>query len=215
MEKYSEEKLQVIEAGKQMLRNGWVVGTWGNISIRTEDGKCMVITPSGVDYELITPESMCVIDLKGNLVTGVRPSIESELHLKIYQTRADVNAVIHTHSTYASALAALRITVPPVFDEMAQIIGGEIRTAEYALPGSRELADHCVKTLGNVMAVLLANHGAVCVAENLPGAFKICHVLEKVLESYILARSVGEPVVLKQEDVAFMRDYFTNVYDRQ
>lgn len=214
MDNYLKEKELVIQAGKDMLNRGWVVGTWGNISVRTEDGRCMVITPSGVDYDLITPEGMCVIDLDGNLLSGEKPSIEWGLHLKVYQTRKDVGAVVHTHSTYASAIAALRETVPPVFDEMAQIIGGELKTARYALPGSQELAENCVQALEDRMAVLLANHGAVCVGKDLKEAFKVSDVLEKVLQSYILARSIGEPVVLEEREVQMMRDYFNNVYGK-
>lgn len=214
MNNYSEEKELVIEAGKTMISSGLTVGTWGNISIRTSDGKYMIITPSGIDYETITPEMMSIVNMKGELVSGEKPSIESGLHLGIYKKREDVNAVIHTHSIYTCAIAATRMDVPPVFDEMAQIIGGGIKTAKYALPGSQELAQNCVEALGDKMAVLMANHGGVCVGKDLEGAFKITNVLEVSLKSYCLAKSIGNPVVLHDKDVEFMREFFLKKYGK-
>lgn len=214
MENYIEEKKMVIEAGKDMLKRSWTVGTWGNISVRTKDKKYMVITPSGVDYEVITPEMMSLVSMDGELISGKKPSIETGLHLEIYKNRQDVNAVVHTHSVYTGAVASTRITVPPILDEMAQIIGGEVKTAEYALPGSKELAHNCKEALGDKMAVLLANHGGVSVGKDLKEAFKITSVLEISLKSYFIAKVIGNPVVLDDKDVNFMRDFFMNSYGK-
>lgn len=212
---YLKEKQLVIDSGKRMLHSGFTVGTWGNISVRTEDGKYMVITPSGVDYDTITPEMMNLIDMDGSCIEGCKkPSIEWQLHLSIYKSREDVNAVIHTHATYSSAVAATRTNIPPVLDEMAQIIGGEVKTAEYALPGSPELAANCVKALGDKMSALLANHGAVCVGKSMDHAFKVNAVLEQGIQIYILSKMVGAPVELNSKDVEFMRYFFNNVYGK-
>ncbi|MCY6370783.1 class II aldolase/adducin family protein [Clostridium ganghwense] len=214
MNNYMEEKRMVIEAGKTMLNSGLTVGTWGNLSVRTADGKYIVITPSGVDYEKITPEMMSLVDMDGKLVSGKKPSIEAGLHLGIYKKREDVNAVIHTHSIYTCAVAATRTDVPAVLDEMAQIVGGGIKTAKYGLPGSQELASNCAEALGDRMAVLLANHGGVCVGKDLKDAFKITNVVEVSLKSYCLAKSIGNPVALDDKDVNFMRDFFLNSYGK-
>ncbi|MCY6483412.1 class II aldolase/adducin family protein [Clostridium aestuarii] len=211
---YIEEKKMVIEAGKKMLNSGLTVGTWGNLSVRTKDKKYMVITPSGVDYEKITPEMMSLVDMDENLVSGKKPSIEAGLHLGIYKNREDVNAVIHTHSIYTCTVAATREDVPPVLDEMAQIVGGGIKTAKYGLPGSPELARNCVEALDDRMAVLLANHGGVCVGKDLQDAFKITNVVEVSLKSYCLAKAMGNPVALDDKDVDFMRDFFLNKYGK-
>lgn len=215
MSNYLKEKQMVINAGKNMKHHGLTVGTWGNISVRTKDGKYSVITPSGVDYDTITPEMMCVVDMEGNVIQGSKkPSIETGLHINIYKVREDVNAVVHTHAVYSTAAAANRMEVPPVLDELAQAIGGTVKTAEYGLPGSKELADNCVKALGDKMAVLLANHGAVCVGDDLPAAFKVCDVLEKGLQIYALAKILGEPIILEEDDVKIMRNFFKNSYGK-
>ncbi|MEA4828319.1 class II aldolase/adducin family protein [Clostridium sp. JNZ J1-5] len=214
MGNYLKEKNDVIQAGKSMLKEGYTVGTWGNISVRSDDGKYMIITPSGVDYEIITPEMMSVVDMDGNLISGKKPSIEAGLHLAIYKKRQDVNAIMHSHSIYTCAIAATREEVPPVLDEMAQIVGGGIKVAEYALPGSAELAENCVTALGDRMAVLLANHGGVCVGRDMKDAYKITKVVEVSLQSYCLAKSIGSPVTLSDEQVGFMRDFFLNAYGK-
>lgn len=214
MENYLKEKNQVIQAGKAMLKEGYTVGTWGNISLRSDDGKYMIITPSGVDYDIITPDMMSVVDMEGNLVSGKKPSIETGLHLAIYKKRPEINAVMHSHSVYTCAIAATREDVPPVLDEMAQIVGGGIQVAEYDLPGSPELAKNCVEALGDKMSVLLANHGGVCVGRNIKEVYKITKVVEVSLQSYCLAKSIGNPVVLSTEQVNFMRNFFLNSYGK-
>lgn len=197
-----------------MLKEGYTVGTWGNISVRAQDGKYMIITPSGIDYETITPEMMSVVDIDGNLISGKQPSIEAGLHLSIYKKRLDINAVMHSHSVYTSAVACTRQDVPPVLDEMAQIIGGGIKVAKYGLPGSPELAKNCVDALEDKMATLLANHGGVCVGRNLAEAYKITGVLEVCLKSYCLGKIIGVPVALEKDNVDFMRNYFLNDYGK-
>lgn len=214
MENYLKEKNQVIQAGKAMLKDGYTVGTWGNISVRSDDGNYMIITPSGVDYEIIAPDMMSVVDMEGNLVSGKKPSIETGLHLAIYKKRPEINAVMHSHSIYTCAIAATREDVPPVLDEMAQIVGGGIQVAEYALPGSPELAKNCAEALEDRMAVLLANHGGVCVGRNIKEAYKITKVVEVSLQSYCLAKSIGNPVALSTEQVNFMRNFFLNSYGK-
>lgn len=214
MSNYLKEKSEVIKAGQAMLNAGYTVGTWGNISVRSDDGKYIVITPSGIPYEDLTPEIVSVADLEGNLLSGKKPSIETFLHLGIYKKRTEINAVVHTHSVYTCAVAMTRQDVPPILDEMAQIIGGGIRVAKYALPGTMELAANCAEALGDRMAVLLANHGGVCVGKDLNEAFKITKVLEVSLQSYCLGKIIGTPVPLSQEQVEKMRDYFLNDYGK-
>lgn len=214
MERYLKEKESIIKAGKDMVKNNWTVGTWGNISVRSEDGECVIITPSGIDYNIITVEMVSVIDKDGNLLSGNKPSIETPLHLAIYKNRPDVGAVVHVHSPYTSAIACTRTNIPPVFDEMAQILGGGVETAEYALPGSDELANNCVKALGDRMAALLANHGGVAVGKDLDEALKIVEVLEKCLMSYAIAKSFGTPIPLGDDEIMFMRKFFMNHYGK-
>jgi L-fuculose-phosphate aldolase len=135
-----------------------------------------------------------------------------DLHLKIYRARQDVNAIVHTHPIYSQVFAVLREPIPPIIDEAAQLMGGPVPCAAYALPGSPELARNCVEALGKGWACLMANHGAICVGADMDGAFKISIVLEMTAHIYQLARSIGKPVYLEDDLVAAMHDYAYNRY---
>ncbi|MBC7323873.1 MAG: class II aldolase/adducin family protein, partial [Moorella sp. (in: Bacteria)] len=144
--------------GRRLVEERLVVGTWGNISIREDDGQLFVITPSGMPYECIKPEDTVIVNFAGEVVEGDRkPSTETPLHSAIYQARPDVGAVVHTHSTYAGACAVARVPLPPITEDLVQIAGGGVDVAEYALPGSTQLAENALRALGDKNAVLLAN----------------------------------------------------------
>ena len=156
-------KKEIIEGGKRLLKEGLVARTWGNISIRVDDS-WMLITPSGRPYETLTKEDIVLVNYHTSAYEGpVRPSSEKGLHCEIYRTRKEVHAVIHTHQVNASTVAAARREVPPVLDDMAQIIGPTVRVADYALPSTRKITKNTVKALRGRKAALMANHGAVCV----------------------------------------------------
>lgn len=192
-------KKEIIKYGNLLIAKGLVTGTGGNISARL-DQDLMIVTPSGMPYDQLLPDDLVIIDLEGNIVEGKRkPSIEVNMHRSILLARPDVNAVIHTHSVYATAIAATRQDFPPVIDTMAIVFGGGIKTAEYAGVGTKELAENVVAALGNKPAALLANHGAVGVGTSLAGAFDVCELLEASAKSYIYASIIGKPVVLTEE----------------
>ena len=192
-------KRQIIEYGTLLIKKGLVIGTGGNISVRINENR-MMITPSGMAYDSLLPEDIVILDMNGNVVEGNRrPSIEVNMHRCILMVRKDINAIVHTHSVYASAVAVTRQELPPVTDAMAIVFGGAIKTAEYARTGTEELANHVVETLGNSSAVLLANHGAVGVGKSLTEAFGICELLEVSAKTYIYANMIGKPVVLSKE----------------
>ena len=121
--------------------------------------------------------------------------------------------MIHTHPIYSQVFAALHRSIPAVIDEAAQALGGEVETAEYALPGTQELAENTIKALGkDKMACLLANHGAVCLGEDLGKAFKTCAVLEMTAQIYHMALQIGTPHIIPADKVAFMREFVANHY---
>ena len=135
----SDAKSVVCEAGKRLLRENLVSGTWGNLSLRMDDEN-MIITPSGKPYELLSPEDMVRVNYRTLSWEGEsKPSSELKLHAAIYLDRKDVNAVIHTHQPNASTVAAARREVPPILDDMAQIIGPSVRVAAYALPNTKKI----------------------------------------------------------------------------
>jgi L-fuculose-phosphate aldolase len=167
-------------------------------------------------YDALCEDDIVVAKLDGTLVEHRRkPTIEKDMHLGIYRARPDINAIAHTHPIYSQVFAVLREDIPPVIDEAAQIMGGAVRCAAYALPGSAELAKNCVEALGEKgRACLLANHGAVCVGANMDGAFKVSTVLEMTAHIYQLARAIGKPAVLGEDLVAIMHDFAYNQYGK-
>jgi L-fuculose-phosphate aldolase len=206
---------EVLQACRKMQAGGMTVGTWGNISVRISN-ESFLITPSGMSYDSLDIEDIVMVSMNGQTVNSKRkPSIEHSLHRMIYLARPDVGAVIHTHPQYSTAFAIAREPIPPVSEELVQIIGEGVRCANYALPGTKELADYVVEGLGKNNAVLLANHGAVCVGESLAGAFKVAEVLEKAAKTIILARIIGTPQIISHEDCSKMQDFARNHYGQR
>ncbi|MBO4289661.1 MAG: class II aldolase/adducin family protein [Lachnospiraceae bacterium] len=196
-----DEKQQIIAAGKRLIHEGYTTHTWGNISLRGADGR-IYLTPSSMDYDLITKEDVAVLDLEGNLLEGARkPSIEKDLHLEIYRRRPEAGAIVHTHPMESLAFACMGEEIPLITDAAVMTLRDTVRTAPYGLPGSKELAANCADTLGNeAMAVLLANHGAVCLGADLEAAFKTAKVLELTAELCRKIRSMGaEPEPLPEK----------------
>jgi L-fuculose-phosphate aldolase len=181
----------VCEAGKRLLREHLVSGTWGNISLRINE-EIMVITPSGMPYETLSPEDMVVVNYKTLAWEGEKkPSSELKLHAAIYRERSKITAVIHTHQANASTVAAARREVPPILDDMAQIIGPSVKVAAYALPNTQCIVRKTLKALRGRNAALMANHGAVCIGRDMEEAFVVCQVLEKACRSFIEAEFLG------------------------
>lgn len=188
------------EAAQQLAREGLVVGTAGNVSVRTRAG--LVITPSAVPYEQLTSAHLAALDAVGVQVGGThRKSSEWRLHLALYQARGGVQAVVHTHSAAATALAVLRRPIPPIHYAMHQL-GGEVPVAPYATFGTAELAEGVVAALGAGHAALMANHGAVVVGESLAAALERARLLEWVCRVYLHALSGGTPHVLSPSEMA-------------
>lgn len=213
---YLEERQQVVEAGMAMASAALAVGTWGNISCRLPDADLMAITPSGMDYNILQPEDILIMDLDGNIVDGRRkPSTEDPLHRAIYSARKDIDAIVHTHSFYASAMAAARKPIPGAMEDLVQIVGGDVRVARYSLPGTPELGRNVVEAMEGRNGVLLANHGVVGAAKDLKQALTICQIIEKSALITIAAQAVGGVVELPQGDIDSMRTYFLTKYGQR
>ncbi|MFN8254429.1 MAG: class II aldolase/adducin family protein [Bacteroidales bacterium] len=214
MENIENLKLQIIEAGKRLLQEGLVSRTWGNISIRVDE-KFMLITPSGREYEGLTPDDIVIVNYHTSKYEGnVKPSSEKELHCEIYRNRKDVQAIIHTHQMNASTVAAARREVPPVLDDMAQLIGPSIKVANYAISGTSWIARNVVKALKGRNAALMANHGAVCVGRNLDEAFTVCQVLEKACKAFIEAEFLGGAKSINKFEAYLMHQVYLKKYSK-
>lgn len=212
MSKWQEEKRIVLEAGRKMAEKGLVVGKSGNVSLRlpSEGGReLLAITPTSKYYDLLSVDDIQVIDfevepIEGNLI----PSVETMLHIGIYQARKNINAVIHTHSVFASAIAVAGKEIPAILDDQVTFIGGEIKLTKYALPGSQELVDNTLAALGERNAVLLPNHGAVGIGRTMRDAFNVCELLEKAAKIYFYALASGKVNPLPAEAVEIEKAFF-------
>jgi L-fuculose-phosphate aldolase len=199
---------QIVDAGWRLLEAGLTDGTSGNISVRGPDGERMLITPTHQDWRFLRDRDLVWLDLTTGNATGLRkPSSEWRLHASIYAARPDVQAIVHHHGAFASAVAVARKTIPVLVDEAADI--GPIPTAPYAPSASQELAETVSAQLSRGSnAVLLANHGAVAVGGDLPEAVRRALEIERLAKIYIGAEILGGAQALDKEAVAKSRDFF-------
>jgi len=218
MTQNSKETLKkvLVDTGLKMLLEGLTVGTWGNFSVRDPETGLIYITPSGMDYREIQTDDIVVLEPSLEIVDGFRiPSVEKVMHVSVYNSRLDVNAVIHTHSLYSTVLGVNGMELPGISEDFVQIVGDKMVCSEYALPGTPDLARNVLRGLGNRNAVLLPNHGTVVVGPDMPMALTICHVVEKTAQIFILAKSIGTPNLISKEDIKAMQDYASNIYGQR
>lgn len=206
---------ELCQAAKNMYTSGLVAGTWGNLSARI-DADYMVVTPSGMKYDTLNPDDMVVMNMHDYSYRGsLKPSIEYFMHARLLLDNPGQNAVVHTHSTYALMLATARKPIPPVCDDQVQILGGDIRVADYTLPGTPEMAETVVKTMRGRSGALIPNHGAVTIGRTLEEALLASVVLEKAAQVYLGTLALGGPVVLDPADIDAMHDFYTNKYGQR
>ncbi len=210
-----EARVQVRDMGLKLLKEGLVARTWGNVSCRL-DSERFVITPSGRSYEDVTPEEMVIVNIQSGDYEGhIKPSSEGKVHQELYRTRSEVAAVIHTHQTNASVVAAARREVPPILDDQVQILGPTVRVADYALPTTKKMVRVCVKALKGRQAALMANHGAICVGRSLDEAFVACIVLEKACKAFIEAEFLGGAKSINIFEAHLMHQFYLRKYSKQ
>ena len=207
-------KQEVVNAGLRLIRDGLTIETWGNVSMRNPKNGLIYLTPSAMPYDQITKEDILVMTPDGQIREGFRkPTIEWGLHLAVYAARPDAQVILHTHPLHSQIFGVLRREIPVIHDEMAQTLGGPVRVAEYALPGSEALAENAVRALGSEgKAILLANHGAVVIGAAMDKAFRACKALEMAAEIYYKALTIGPVYEISQEDTAYMKDFAENRY---
>ena len=173
-------------------RLGYFVGTWGNISVRVTEG--LLVTPSRIAYEEVQPDDLVVVGWEGGVVRGQRvPTSETELHRQLMLERPDLGAIIHSHSPWASVCACAHRAIPVLSDDMAEVIGGEVRCAPYVPAGRhRELAQAVREAIGpDACAVLLGNHGVAAGGRDLAEAIVACQFVEKAAMIFVQAQAIG------------------------
>ncbi len=199
----------------ELPRNGLVAWTSGNVSARVPGADLMVIKPSGIGYDDLTPESMVVCDLDGNPVSdGFTPSSDTATHSYIYRHMPEVGGVVHTHSTYATAWAALGEPIPCVITAMADEFGGEIPVGPFALIGSDEIGRGVVATLSGHRspAVLMRSHGVFTIGPAVRDAVKAAIMCEDVARTVHAARLLGHPEPLPQDQVDALHKRYKEHY---
>lgn len=209
-----EERELIVEYGKKLITSGLTKGTGGNISIYNRQQNLMAISPSGLDYFETEPGDIVVLNLKGEIVDGrCKPSSELEMHSIFYQKREDINAIVHTHSPFCTTIAALNWDLPAV-SYLVAYAGPDVRCAKYATFGTPELANNAFEAMKDRRAVLLANHGLLAGAKDIANAFNIAEEIEFSAEIYYRAKSIGNPVILSDEEMKLMAEKFKNYGQR-
>lgn len=206
-----KEREELIVYGKKMIIENLTKGTGGNLSVFNREKNLMAITPSGISYFDITPEDIVIIDVTtGKIVVGHRvPSSECDMHRIFYKYRDDIDAVVHTHSTFSTTISCLNINLPPIHYILATA-GVDVRCAEYATYGTVRLAKNAFEAMKNRNAALLANHGLITGGKTLKEAFSIALDVEFCSELFCRAKSMGEPISLSVEEMTSMMERFKN-----
>ena len=209
---------EVADLHGELMRNGLVIWTAGNVSARVPGHDLMVIKPSGVSYDELTPEAMVVTDLHGVLVEGDHsPSSDTAAHGYVYRHRSAAGGVVHTHSTYATAWAARAEPIPCVLTMIADEFGGEIPVGPFALIGDDSIGRGIVDALrgSRSRAVLMAGHGPFTIGRDARDAVKAAVMLEDVARTVHIARQLGTPPELPAADVTSLFERYQNVYGQE
>ncbi len=204
-------RMKVIEGAKTMLKYGLVVLTGGNLSARDEESGYVFITPSGVAYETLRPEEIVAVDLDGKIVEGkLRPSVDLNMHLAIYQARSDVFSIAHTHSTYATALSSLGMRLPDITSTLAYTNGpGGIDLVPYYHVFDPMLGKSIVQKMANRYAVLLQNHGVMACGINIHRCLQMALMAEQVSKIYLIAKSIREPFEMEPDKAREIFEHYT------
>lgn len=198
-----KEREEVVEYGKKMFNDGLTKGTGGNISILNRERGLMAVSPSGIPYLDLLPEDVVIIDVQtGKIIDGDKvPSSESDMHRIFYKYREDINAMVHTHSKFATGVSCTGEKLPAVHYLLA-VAGLDVPCAEYATYGTIKLAKNAYAAMEGTKAVLLSNHGMLTGGKDLSEAYNIAENVEFACELYFIAKTVGTPKILPKDEMA-------------
>ncbi len=210
-----KQRQQLLKACQTLDKLGLNRGTSGNVSLRVknhshhDNGDAgFLITPSGMPIHSMVADDLVWMDFNANATGSRRPSSEWRFHLDILAARTDVNAIVHTHSVFATTLSTFRQDIPAFHYMIALAGGNSIRCAQYALFGSQQLSNNALTALQNRKACLLSNHGMIAVGETLEKALNIAQEVETLCEQYLRALQVGKPVLLTDAEMQEVIEQF-------
>lgn len=197
----------------ELPKNQLVVCSSGNVSVRDPESGLVLIKPSGVFYSELRPESYVVLDVQGKVIEGqLKPSSDTASHLYLYRHRPDLNAIVHTHSPYATAFAALGEPIPVCLTAIADEFGGPIPCSKFALIGTEDIGREILSHLSRSSAVLLKQHGVITVGKTGHDALRVAVIVEEVAKTVWLARQLGNVANLGVEEVARLHERYQKVY---
>lgn len=206
-------KIELVKLHLELPRYNLVVWTGGNVSARDPESGLVVIKPSGISYDDLLPEHMVVLDLDGKQVEGdLKPSSDTASHLYIYRHRPDISGVVHTHSAYATAFAAVNKPIPVVLTAIADEFGGPIPCGGFAQIGDESIGKEVVEKIGDSPAILLKNHGVFTIGKNAKSAVKAAVMTEDNARTVWLAMQIGTPEIIPDEDVKKLHYRYTHIY---
>jgi L-ribulose-5-phosphate 4-epimerase len=209
-------KKVVCDLNLELPKNHLVTWTSGNVSALDKQSGYVVIKPSGIRYENMKPEQMVVVDLEGKVVEGsLKPSSDLLSHLYIYSRRPDVGGIVHTHSPYATAFAAVGKSIPVYLTAQADEIGCAIPCGGFALIGGDEIGKVVVESIGASPGVLLKNHGVFTIGPNAEAAVKAAVMVEDIARTVWLALQIGQPDEIAPENVTKLHNRYQNVYGQR
>jgi L-ribulose-5-phosphate 4-epimerase len=204
---------ELLQLHMELPKSGLVAWTSGNVSLRDRDTGLVMIKPSGIRYEALRPEDMVIVDLEGKVVEGtLKYSSDTTSHLFIYRARPDVNGVVHTHSPYATAFAAVGRPIPVYLTAHGDEFGGPIPCGEFALIGGEEIGKIVVDTIGSSRAVLLKNHGVFTIGPTAEAAVKAAVMVEDIARTVWLALQIGQPNEIPADLVEKLNYRYTHIY---
>lgn len=203
-------KQTIVETAQRLVEKGYLMATGGNLSLRVTGQEAFAVTPSNYDYNKMTATDVCILDFNLSLLEGhLKPSVEAAMHAAIYQVRPDVNAIIHTHQAYASALTLIKAPIPALFDEQARFLGRSVEIIPYAPSGTGFLKNTVAKHVKNHNnAFMMQNHGALVFGHDMERAIHNVEILEKCALAYLLALCTERPVSkipLAVREIAFAK----------
>ncbi len=206
-------KKEVHKAHIKLWENRLVMWTSGNVSARDPKTDLIVIKPSGVPYDKLLPDNLVIVDLNGKIIEGkLRPSVDMATHLYIYKHMPDVMSVIHTHSTYASAFAAVGKPIPVCLTAMADFFGCNIPIGELVLIGEEEIGKEIVSKIGGSKAIIMKNHGPFTIGKSVDEALKAAIYLEESAKIIIMSRILGVPQPIPKSTVKILHKNYIEKY---
>jgi L-ribulose-5-phosphate 4-epimerase len=207
---------QLYQLHLELPKNNLVAWTSGNVSARDPKSGYILIKPSGLRYEQLRPELMVIVDLDGKVIEGdLKPSSDTASHLYIYRHRSDVGGIVHTHSAYATAFAAVNKPIPVYLTAQADEFGGPIPCGNFALIGGEQIGKVVIESIGNSPAILLKNHGVFTVGPNAESAVKAAVMVEDVARTSWLALQLGKPDEIGSEDLKKLHHRYTQEYGQK